>query len=119
MAHLFGQKDAEVSTDNIWVAAGDGDVDRVRALLDAGGNPNDQDENGLTPLSSAASYGRKEVLELLIARGADPTWSDEDGDTALHACCDLEVRAAHSYPLCVRLRSPINPSHILRRRNTV
>lgn len=34
-----------MSLKNIWTAAGDGDLDRVKRLLDEGQSPNDKDQN--------------------------------------------------------------------------
>lgn len=34
-----------MSLKNLWTAAGDGDLDRVRQLLDEGQSPNDKDQN--------------------------------------------------------------------------
>jgi len=49
----------------------EGDVDRVRSLIDAGANVNARDDMGDTALHRAAHSGRKDMIELLIARGAD------------------------------------------------
>ena len=43
---------------NIWVAASDGDVDRVRQLLDLGTSVDAKDEQGYNPLYEAAREGR-------------------------------------------------------------
>ena len=61
------------------VAAGDGDIDKVKQYLDAGVNPNEQDSNGYSALfvlrivlhcrHAAASYGFLEILQLLVSRG--------------------------------------------------
>ena len=39
---------------------------------------------GMTPLHLAAEYGRNQVVELLIAKGADVNAEDEDGETPLN-----------------------------------
>ena len=57
---------------DIWEAARKGDIKAVKHHLDAGVDVNLKDEFGkLTPLHEAATYGHKEVAELLIAAGAD------------------------------------------------
>ena len=48
----------------------DENIESVKQYLDAGGDVNAEDWNGYTPLQLAAEYGRKEVAELLIAKGA-------------------------------------------------
>lgn len=60
-----------------------GDIDRVKNFLDTGINLNQQDEFGNTPLIQAAKYGRREVVQLLIAHGADVTAHNRSGWTAL------------------------------------
>ena len=45
---------------------------------------NAKEEDGWTPLIYAAGEGHKELVELLIANGADVDAKDEDGWTPLH-----------------------------------
>ena len=54
----------------IHTAAREGDVDKVRELLDQGADINRNSRNG-TPLHVAVLADRQEVVELLIADGAD------------------------------------------------
>lgn len=63
----------------------------VQKLLDAGANPNVQQRGGWTPLHAAAIHDRLETLDLLLARGADPTLTADDGSTAQM----LAARAGH------------------------
>jgi ankyrin repeat protein len=79
----------------------DASLDLVRLLLDRGANPNvaqaggwtplhqaAADPNvaqagGWTPLHQAAAHGRREVAELLVAKGASLTAESDDGRTPL------------------------------------
>ncbi|KIY43961.1 ankyrin [Fistulina hepatica ATCC 64428] len=70
---------------NIWVAAGDGDLARVKVSI----SPNAPDLHTYTPMHAAASYGRHEVLEYLISKGGDVNATDEDGDTPLYTVEDV------------------------------
>jgi ankyrin repeat protein len=56
----------------------------VKFLLDHGAEIDARDrESNATALSYAASLGRVEVVELLLARGADPTLKNVRGQTPL------------------------------------
>jgi ankyrin repeat protein len=53
-------------------AAGDGELEDVRDLLDNGGNVNAAVDGDGSPLIAAARDGHAEVVRLLLDRGADP-----------------------------------------------
>ena len=78
--------------DNQWIAASDGDIDRVRAFLSRpGASVNAADENGYTCAHAAASYGHATLLghllgaRALLAAGADAEAKNGDGATPLDA----------------------------------
>ncbi|KAJ1723171.1 hypothetical protein LPJ53_002483 [Coemansia erecta] len=76
---------------NIWTAASDGDIDRVRALIEENKDlVNAKDQNGYTPMHAAASWRHVELLKLLVSSGGDVNIRDTDGDTPLHICEDKE-----------------------------
>jgi ankyrin repeat protein len=60
----------------------------VSALLRTGIDVNTRGVTGETPLMAAAEAGSEETARLLLERGADPTITDMDGDTAY----DIAVR---------------------------
>ncbi len=66
-------------------AAEKGNINAVKDFLDAGVNINAQDDIvvGRTALREAAKNGHKEVVSLLLARGANVNVQDEYGNTAL------------------------------------
>ncbi|KAJ7127040.1 ankyrin repeat-containing domain protein [Mycena epipterygia] len=77
---------------NIWVAAGDGDLDRVRHLVEQESlSPNAPDEFTYTPMHAAASYGQLQILEYLISRGGDVNVQDADGDTPIYTVENVET----------------------------
>lgn len=83
---------AAYNAPNIWTAASDGDLETVRAAVNAGAHAPDQpDEQGYTCLHAAASYGHHALLHFLVARpGVDLSCGDEDGDTPLHVVEDVQ-----------------------------
>ena len=70
---------------DIHEAARRGNTPEVKAILDAYPDLENSrlDYAGETPLHAAASFEHKDVVELLIARGADVNASDDDGNTPL------------------------------------
>ena len=68
-------------------AAVTGDIETVKQHLAAGADVNGwPDEGGQAPpLYWAAHEGHKEIVELLIANGADVNAKDRRGETSLHA----------------------------------
>ena len=56
----------------------------VKLALDSGANPDLPDDDGNTPLASAALMGLDDIAEQLLERGADPNVQNHTGDTALH-----------------------------------
>jgi len=69
--------------DGLHDAADNGDVEKVRALLDAGANVNARNNYGETALMRTALNGHAEVAALLIDAGADVDAKDDYGGTAL------------------------------------
>jgi ankyrin repeat protein len=56
----------------LFDAIGRRDPNEVRTWLDAGADPNARDRDAYTPLGYAVECGVAEIVELLLARGADP-----------------------------------------------
>jgi ankyrin repeat protein len=66
-----------IGTRALIVAAAHGHVDTVKALVDAGADVNAADVTGWTVLHAAAYKGDKQIVSLLLERGAiapPPTW---------------------------------------------
>ncbi|BFZ58441.1 hypothetical protein PYCC9005_005503 [Savitreella phatthalungensis] len=78
---------------NIFIAASDGDAERVVTLLSSGDvYVNGHDANGYTILHAAASYGHLELLRLLVREhGGDINLEDFEGDTPLYVVEDRET----------------------------
>ena len=71
--------------ESIHEAAEDGNIEAVKQHIAAGTDVNAKDKYGESPLLFAATFGHKEIAELLIAEGADVnTKIDKTGMTPLH-----------------------------------
>uniref|UniRef100_A0ABD2X5M5 Uncharacterized protein n=1 Tax=Trichogramma kaykai TaxID=54128 RepID=A0ABD2X5M5_9HYME len=55
-------------------------IDDIQLTLEV----NAQDDDGITPLVFAASYGKKKATEWLLRKGADPNLTDAWKNTSLH-----------------------------------
>jgi cytohesin len=84
----------------------------VQQYLDDGGDPNHRTENQQTLLHIAADNCEMEIVELLLARGADINAKGFHGYTALHLAVDSECdtssrdgRRATELPLTTLLMS--------------
>ena len=73
---------------SIHQAVFDGNIGAVKQHLDAGTNVNVKAYGGSTPLHRAATFGYKEIAELLIAKGADVNARTGSGETPL----DLAIK---------------------------
>ncbi|XP_062609752.1 ankyrin repeat and SOCS box protein 8-like isoform X2 [Saccostrea cucullata] len=63
-------------------------TDIVKALLQAGSDPNAENLYKATPLMLAAGTGQLEVINLLLDAGADINHEDNKGKTAFNICCE-------------------------------
>ena len=61
-------------------AAACGNVPRIDKCLKRGASVNARDDKGNTPLHYAYFHNREDVVDRLIAYGADPTIRNKDGD---------------------------------------
>lgn len=55
----------------------------VKAVLDAGADSNAQQQAGFRPMHEAGTNANRQLAELLLAHGADPTLPNDDGKSAI------------------------------------
>jgi outer membrane protein assembly factor BamB len=68
-------------------------ADRVRKALAAGVDPNKQDPTyKTTALHTAAGFNNKEIVQILLEHGADPTIQDRAGKTPGETAFDPEIK---------------------------
>ena len=72
----LSQSDANALAHKLRDAARSGDVEGVRAALDAKAEINATSDYGVTALSLASDHGHENVVALLLNRGADPNTKD-------------------------------------------
>lgn len=80
--------------DVLYRAAGDGDTERVVALLDHGVDVNGRTGDDSYALNRAAVYNQVEMVRLLLDRGANPNVRNSEGDTPL--ICATKYAGGHA-----------------------
>ncbi len=70
--------------DGMHAAARSGDYAEVKRYLDRGFDANLRGPGETTPLHWAVSWGRDDVAMLLMEHGADPSLTDDEGETPLY-----------------------------------
>ena len=70
-------------SDNLAVAAKNGDLQDVEIAIGKGADINKTSKSGETPLFKASSYDHADIVNALIAAGADVNIQKNDGMTAL------------------------------------
>ena len=69
--------------EQLIAAAGAGDVDEIKRLIDAGANPSAADARGRSAVLLSAINGHDEAADTLLRRGANVDTADADGKSAL------------------------------------
>lgn len=67
----------------IHAAVASRNLDIVRAVLEAGADPNAAQQQGFRPIHEAGSNANRELAELLMRYGADPSLKNDEGKTAI------------------------------------
>lgn len=67
----------------IHAAVASKNLDIVRAVLEAGADPNAAQQQGVRPIHEAGSSGNRELADLLLKYGADATLKGDSGKNAI------------------------------------
>ena len=62
--------DKAALTDQLNIAAGNGNLDKIKILIEGGADINAQSVSGISPVIAAKISGREEVVKMLLAKGA-------------------------------------------------
>ncbi len=82
----FSAPPPEIESEQLLVASRDGDTARVKSLISHGTDVNHQQDNsGTTALIAASANGHTEIVQKLLAKGANANLKDSSGRTALMA----------------------------------
>jgi hypothetical protein len=91
-----------------YVAERGSSPDDARLLLEAGADVNARDPFGYTPLHDSVLGDNAELIQLLLAAGADPTDRVERGIHHRHTA--LEIARIERKENAVRLLAPVSPA---------
>jgi uncharacterized protein len=72
----------------LHAAVAGGKLDIVRAVLEAGADPNAQQQAGFRPMHEAGTKANRALAELLLKYGADPSLTSDDGKSAIDLARD-------------------------------
>jgi ankyrin repeat protein len=72
----------------LHAAVAGGKLEIVRAVLEAGADPNAQQQAGFRPMHEAGTKANRALAELLMKHGADPSLTSDDGKSALDLARD-------------------------------
>ena len=103
--------------DRLCQAAKEGDFETVKALIAAGADINQANNNGYTPLWNAADRGHHKVVQALIDAGADINQANKYGTTLLGNAANrghAEVVMRLLIAGCKRVNLPISVSEEMR-----
>ena len=93
----------------LHVAAGLGDLAKVKELLKKGRKVNERDSFGATPLLIAMVAGQEKMVDLLLSRKADPKINAREGYTLMHGAAFSGKKSMVSKALSLGLE--INPRY--------
>ena len=93
-ASTFPVEISQGDVEDLLTAAGDGDLEMVKALVDQGAHVNAVGDDGISALMQAVSGGNVELVKFLLEAGADVNARDTEGYDALMHTVDQHGEVA-------------------------
>ncbi|PNH08672.1 Acyl-CoA-binding domain-containing protein 1 [Tetrabaena socialis] len=90
-------RDDEAGPRTLHEVAGEGDVDALTEMLEAGAAVDGKDDMGCTALHFAADRGSAGAAQALISAGADVNALDDEGQTPLHYAAVTQHREVYDF----------------------
>jgi ankyrin repeat protein len=78
----WARYDSKMKGEALISKADGGYLDEIKSIVEGGGDVNWQTHMGLTPLIAAVLAGKTEVVQYLLAQGADVSLRDQNGKSA-------------------------------------
>ena len=91
--------DAQTLGEKLLTAVGDGELGMAQMCLNYGADVNAKDKYGFTALHMARMRGRKDIMELLLRKGADPNIPLPAGGTPAEFLDALWGALKENYPM--------------------
>lgn len=90
VARLFVGGTRSQRQQRLFDAALEGNVERIRALIEAGADIDARNEMGMTPIFISSMYGHLSAVKLLLSAGADLSITSNGGSSCLDAAVAQE-----------------------------
>jgi hypothetical protein len=92
-------------------AAQNGDISKVKELLDKGADVNVKDQSGRTALMAAGYFGYEDVVKMLLDNGAHVNTKDNAGITSLIWVCDSKREHINVVKALIAKGADVNASN--------
>lgn len=103
----LNEKDPYGGSSPLITAALFGKTEMAKALIDAGADLNQQNNDGSTALITAAFFCRVDIVKMLLARKADKSIKNKYGSTAYETVAGSFLAAKSTYDVLGQMLAPM------------